>query len=84
MIDDVATGFVVRTAAGDVELKAPTIATPCVPFARHVLRRPNASFDELNAAMDFLHGGMRGYLMGLTNLTEPVEICCGDLVLRRV
>lgn len=82
-LDDVAGGIVIRRPGGDIELKGAAVAAPCVPFTRFRLGDQSKPLDDVKPHRDFLHNGMRGYVMGLANINGAVEIALGDEVLIR-
>ena len=81
--DHIAGGLMIERPGANIELKAPVVAEPCVPFTRYLLGDPKADLEMVQPHREFLRRGMRGYVMGLSNLTEAVEVEVGDLVYAR-
>ncbi len=81
--DQIAGGLMIERPGGTIELKAPAVAEPCVPFTRFRLGDPAADLELVKPHREFLRRGMRGYVMGLGNLTGAVEVAVGDLVYAR-
>ncbi len=82
--DQVASGLVIRTSEGDLELDPPDVLNACVPFTKFLLQDPNASTSRVLAALEFLGAGMRGYSMGAGRVPDYRTVRTGDLVLRKV
>jgi hypothetical protein len=81
--DHIAGGLLIERPGGNIELQEPVVAEPCVPFTRFRLGDPEADLELVNPEREFLRGGMRGYVMGLSNLAGAVEVEVGDLVYAR-
>lgn len=81
--DHIAGGLMIERPGGNIELKGAAVAEPCVPFTRFRLGKPEADDELVTPNREFLRRGMRGYVMGLGNLTGAVEIEVGDLVYAR-
>lgn len=81
--DLIAGGLLIERPGGNIELHLPAVAEPCVPFTRFRLGDPEADLDLVEPNREFLRGGMRGYVMGLSNLAGAFEIEVGDLVYAR-
>lgn len=58
---DLAGGFVIETHAGTTALQKVVVATPCLPFARFVLRDREAATAAVKEALQFLDHGRRGF-----------------------
>ena len=77
---DMASGIVIESAAGPVQLGGVSVAEPCAPFTRYCLgmdaeMRSNRSVTE---GLRFLNGGMRGFYCSYTG--HPTEISLGARV----
>ena len=81
--DQIAAGLLIERPGGIIELHDPAVAEPCVPFTRFRLGDPAADLELVNPNREFLRDGMRGYVMGLGNLTAAVAVEVGDLVYAR-
>ncbi len=81
--DEVAGGLMIQRPDRQIELKGASVAEPCVPFTRFMLKDPNAHVDLVKPNRDFLRRGMRGFVMGLANLDETIALELGDLVYAR-
>jgi hypothetical protein len=79
-LDTISGGIEIRTEQRSVILEQPEVAEPCVPFTRFMMGRPDAPLEEVKPHREFLRQGMRGYVVGLTNLGPPVVIRPGDEV----
>ncbi|MEM7273027.1 MAG: hypothetical protein AAF547_08120 [Actinomycetota bacterium] len=78
-LDEVAPGLQVRCADGAViDLTGATVAKPCVPFTKFLLGDQDAPDETVAPNRAFLGDGMRGYVMGLADQTEPAVIRPGD------
>ena len=77
---ELAGGVRIRTATGPIDLVGAAVAKPCVPFTKHLLGDQDAPDDVIAPNRAFLGEGMRGYLFGLANMTDPVSITSGDEV----
>lgn len=79
-LPEVAHGLWVERADGSrVALTQVMVAAPCKAFANYVLGGSMASPDDLNAALKFLHDGMRGYYVAYAG-DAPQAIHLGDKV----
>lgn len=79
-VRDLAPGLLIRGDHAEVALEGMQVAEPCVPFTRYLLGTPAASAYDVEEDLAFLQGGTRGFVVGLTDLEEPVEIRVGDEV----
>lgn len=78
-LDAVSKGLQVRTASGEaIDLEGATVAKPCVPFTKYLLQNQDADDETVASNRAFLDGGIRGFVMGLSNHTEVVVIRPGD------
>lgn len=74
-------GLVIGSAAGNVELRSPRVAAPCVEFTcflrndEELLPREDVADD-----MAFLDHGTRGYILDVSHLDHPVVLAVGDEV----
>jgi hypothetical protein len=78
--DQIAGGLLIERPGGNIELREPAVAEPCVPFTRYRLGDPEADLELVEPNREFLRRGMRGYVMGLGNLAGAFEVEVGDLV----
>ncbi len=81
--DQIAGGLLIERPGGNIELHQPVVAEPCIPFTRFRLGDPEADLELVDPHREFLRGGMRGYVVGLGNLTGAIEVEVGDLVYAR-
>jgi hypothetical protein len=81
--NQVAGGLMIERPGGNIEVKGAAVAEPCVPFTRFRLGDAAADLELVKPNREFLRRGMRGYVMGLANLTGAIEIEVGDLVYAR-
>ncbi len=74
--DDLRNGLMIEAADGQsVHLEGVIVAAPCVEFARYALRFPDdASPDRtMTEAIQFLHGGLRGYYATYRGSTARID-----------
>ncbi len=73
---------IVRGADGrEVVLKRPMVAKPCLPFTSFMLDLPTVgTYEEIGMDQAFLDNGMRGFIVAVDELTEPVRLRVGDEV----
>lgn len=73
------TSLQLRTTAGaTIDLEPAVVAQPCVPFTRFLLADPDAADEVVAPNRAFLGHGMRGFVFGLADVTEPVMVAPGD------
>jgi hypothetical protein len=74
--------LLVRGNAGrEVVLTSPKVAKPCLPFTSFMMDRPTVgTHEEIGEELAFLDGGMRGFIVGVDALTQPVRVRVGDEV----
>jgi len=74
-----------RTARGEsrIDLVDAAVAKPCVPYTKFLLDDSDAADKVVAPNRAFLEDGMRGFVFGLANQTEPVSIQVGDEVWAR-
>lgn len=78
-LDEVSNGLQVRTADGNqIDLEGATVAKPCVPFTKYLLKDQDAADETVAPNRTFLDNGIRGFVMGLSDHTEVVVIRPGD------
>ncbi|NND03460.1 MAG: hypothetical protein HKN91_11795 [Acidimicrobiia bacterium] len=82
-LDDMSGGIVIKRPDRTIEVKGAAVAEPCVPFTRFRLGDPAAPLEAVKPHREFLRRGMRGFVMGLTNLDGAVEVELGDEVYLR-
>ena len=78
---DLPSTLVVRTAGGEVELRRPRVAAPCAEFTSW-MKGLDRVVPKLEQPEDiaFLDDGMRGYILDVAHLAEPVLVRVGDEV----
>ena len=83
--EDLAGGLLVRRPKGEAyELRVLYPATPCCEFTSYLVGAPEVlGRSELQAELEFLDGGTRGYIVQVSHLGGPREIALGDAVLVR-
>jgi hypothetical protein len=81
----IAAGMVIRTHDGwDVALDNLEVVRPCREFTSYLLQLPyRAEREEIAAELEFLDGGMRGFVTDLAGLDAPAVIGVGDEVFLR-
>jgi len=77
-LDQVSGGVQIRRGERFIDLVDAAVATPCVPFTKYLLGDQAATSDKIARHRAFLEDGMRGFIVGLANQVEPVEIAVGD------
>jgi hypothetical protein len=75
---EVAAGVQIRRLGRIIGLLDAEVATPCVPFTRYLLGDQRTLEDRVAAHRAFLDDGMRGFIVGLADHTEPVDVAVGD------
>jgi hypothetical protein len=82
--DDLAGGVVVETTRGPVEFPAPRPAAPCREFTSYLLGFDGvAPRSEIAPDLEFLEGGMRGFLLAVDHLQVWHRLRVGDEVWAR-
>ena len=74
---EIAGGIRIETAGAVIELAGAEIAEPCVGFTRFMTQRREADATDLQAELENLRQGVRGYVLSLQGL-DFVEIGPGD------
>jgi hypothetical protein len=78
--DELAGGIQIRS--GDegsvIDLEPAAVAKPCVPFTKYLLNDQDASDEEVAPNRAFLEHGMRGFVLGLADVTDAAVIRPGD------
>lgn len=77
-LDQVAAGVQIRRGDRVIDLNEVAVAKPCVPFTKYLLGDQLTPEDKVAPYRSFLDDGMRGFIVGLANQTEPVDIAIGD------
>lgn len=79
---DLAAGLIVETTEGsELLLGTPRPAEPCLEFTSFLLGLPErASRGDVLADLDFLSGGMRGFIVDVGRVREVVRIAVGARV----
>ena len=75
---DIAGGLQVRRGDRAVDFTNPMVAKPCVPFTKYLLKDQDAADEVVAPNRAFLEEGMRGFLVGLADQTQVVDIAEGD------
>ena len=81
-VDSLGSTLLVRGGDGrEVALTGPKVAKPCLPFTSFMLDLPTVgTLQEIGYDLSFLDNGMRGFIVGVDGLTEPVRLRVGDEV----
>lgn len=81
-LDAIENGVVIVGDDGEITIGPWEVAHPCAPFAKFCLQYPEGAKPDrrITEALQFLEGGMRGYLAVYPEDTEVVEIRLGDVV----
>lgn len=77
-LEQVSAGVQIRRGDRIIDLVGAAVATPCVPFTKYLLGDQRATDEKVAPHRAFLDHGMRGFIVGLANHTEPVDIAVGD------
>ncbi len=79
---ELAAGVVIRSADGsELEFPAAPAAAPCLEFTSFLLGLPHrASRHEVDADLDFLDGGTRGFIIDASRIRTPSPVRLGDEV----
>lgn len=77
-LDEVSDGVQIRRGDRVIDLIEATVAKPCVPFTKYLLGDQQTPEDKVAPHRTFLDDGMRGFLVGLANQAETVDIAVGD------
>lgn len=77
-LDELRGGLQLRRGDHVVDFVGAAIARPCVPFTKFLLQDQNAADDLVAPNRAFLDEGVRGFLVGLANQTEVVDVEVGD------
>ena len=80
--DELASGVVIRGDDGrEVVFPAAPPAAPCLEFTTYLLQLPErATRDDVEDDLDFLGGGMRGFLIDASRIRANVPVRLGDEV----
>jgi hypothetical protein len=81
--EQVAGGMQVRRGDRVVELEGAEVAKPCVPYTKWLLNDQDADDETVAPNRAFLGDGMRGYILGLADRDEIIDIAPGDEVWAR-
>lgn len=79
-LDELTGGVQIRRGEDVIDLVGAAVAKPCVPYTKYLLDDANADPGIVAPNRAFLDDGMRGFIFGLANQTEPVSIQVGDEV----
>ena len=84
-LEDLGSGLVVVTANGtELLLERPRVAAPCLEFTSFMLDLDHvAPLNEIEAPLNDLHDGRRGFIVAADHARAPVEIAVGDKVFLR-
>ncbi len=77
-----ANGIVIRSGdGGEVVFPSASPAAPCLEFTSYLLGLPHrAGRDDVAADLDFLGGGMRGFIIDAAQVRNPAPVRLGDEV----
>jgi len=80
-LEDLAGTVVIRGESGSLPLTGAFVAAPCLEFTSFLLGRSDVgSVAEIGDARAFLHEGMRGYILDVTDLDRVQTVRVGDEV----
>lgn len=79
---DLAAGIQLRGTNGVLDIGGASVAEPCVPFTKFLLRTGGADH-QVDIARAFLQKGMRGFVLGVPEDGTPFTLAVGDEVWRR-
>lgn len=77
-LEQLSAGVQLRRDGQVVALNGVAVAKPCVPFTKWLLRDQEADDATVAPNRAFLDNGMRGFIVGLANQSDPVAIRVGD------
>ncbi len=77
-LDEVSAGVQIRRGDRVIDLIGAEVAKPCVPFTRYLLGDQATPEDKVAPHRAFLDDGMRGYIVGLANHIDLIDIAVGD------
>ena len=76
--------IVIKSEGGDIELTGARVAAPCREFTSYLLDKDNiADRYEIQAELEFLGEGMRGFIVDGSGLPRPMSLRVGDEVVLR-
>jgi len=78
VLDEVSKGVQVRRGDRVVELVGAVVAKPCVPFTKYLLEDQHHPEEKIAPHRAFIDDGIRGFIVGLANQEETVDIAVGD------
>lgn len=82
-LDMLSGGLEVRRGERSIAFEGVAVAKPCVPFTKYLLDDQDADDDTVAPNRAFLEAGMRGFIVGLANHTDLVDVRVGDEVWAR-
>jgi len=81
-LEDLGEGLIVVASDGtELRLVRPRVAAPCLEFTSFMLGLDHvAPLDEIEAPLNHLHDGRRGFIVAADHASTPVEVAVGDQV----
>jgi MOSC domain len=81
-LDDLGDGLVIVASDGtEVLLERPRVAAPCLEFTSFMLGLDHvAPLDEIEAPLNDLHDGRRGFTVAADHAATPIQVAVGDEV----
>jgi len=77
-LDQVSRGVQIRRGDRVIDLIDAAVAKPCVAFTKYLLGDQQRPDERVAPHRAFLDDGMRGYIVGLANQQQTVDIAVGD------
>ncbi|MEM7094820.1 MAG: hypothetical protein AAF567_17580 [Actinomycetota bacterium] len=77
-LDDLRGGVQLRRGDRVIALDGAAVAKPCVPFTKYLLQDQDAADDIVAPNRASLDDGIRGFLFGLADQSETVDVAVGD------
>ena len=78
---DLGDRLIIRGQDGEVVLRSPQVAKPCLPFTSYLLDLDEVgTIQEIGYDLAFLDAGMRGFIVGIDESAEPFRVRVGDEV----
>jgi len=77
-LDQVSGGVQIRRGDRSIDLTDAAVAKPCIPFTKYLLGDQHSPEDKVAPHRAFLDDGMRGFIVGLANQSETVDVAVGD------
>ena len=77
-LDQVSGGVQIRRGERVIDLIGADVAKPCVAFTKYLLQDRSMPEDKVAPHREFLDHGMRGFIVGLAEHSDPADIAVGD------